>query len=478
MIYDHPLIAGLYRRSPVMAQNMLVSAYGLRRSVQRAGRVAREFDALLQESQFWTASRLREHQNQLLQGLIRHAYENVPYYHRVFSQLHLKPADIQTAADLYKLPVLRKEYVRQFNEELKARNISKTRVTVGRTGGTTGVPLHFLLDSDRVIFDHCLTDRQWAWAGFRTGDRVVILRGLTLIPGDSRSKFWRFDWIENRIYLSGFHLSRDTASVYIKKLQEWKPRFIAAYPSSAFTLARFMEQAGIVIPVTGIFTSSEVLTPTERKLIEQQFACRVWDRYGTGERLAVAQQCEHGSYHQNEEFGIMQVDAPAGQPAVQGKKGELIQTGLTNYSMPLIRYATGDLGSFSGEECSCGRALPVMGPVDGRKDDVIVTADGRLMPRAGLDQIHEFVENLERCQLFQERVGELVVRVVPLPGFGVADENELKTQLQKRIGPGTAVKVLVTDHLPLTAQGKERFIVSMVDAERVSGMESEPHRQI
>jgi phenylacetate-CoA ligase len=464
MIYDHPLISGVYRLSPILAQNMLVSTYGLLKRLERKGHTASAYNVMLRESQFWPAECLREYQDELLRRLIQHAYENVPYYRRVFDELRLNPGEIRTAMDLYKLPVLRKDDVRRFNHELQARNVPSYRATVGRTGGTTGIPLRFLLDKDRVIFDRCLTERQWNWAGYRPGDKVVVLRGLTLIPQDTHTRvYWRFDWADNRIYLSGFHISRDTAPLYIRKLQEWRPQFIAAYPSSAYTLARFMEQEGVIIPVRALFTSSEVLSPAERNIIERQFACKVWDRYGTGERLAVSQQCEQGSYHQNSEFGIMQVDSPMGQPAPIKTKGEVVQTGLTNYSMPLIRYAIGDGGYLQNEACSCGRSLPGIGPMDGRKDDVIVTADGRLMPRAGLDQVYEFVKNLERCQLVQERIGEVIVRVLPRPGFGVLDEGELKSQLHLRLGAGTEVIVQVTDNLLLTAAGKERFIISKVD---------------
>ncbi len=103
-----------------------------------------------------------------------------------------------------------------------------------------------------------------------------------------------------------------------------------------------------------------------------------------------------------------------------------------------------------------------MGPVSGRRDDVIITADGRMMPRAGLDQIHEFVNRMERCQLVQERIGAITVRVVPRPGFGPADEAELVSQLQKRVGASTQIIVEQVSTLPLTAAGKHRFIVSSV----------------
>jgi phenylacetate-CoA ligase len=476
MIYDHPLISGAYRSSPVMVQHLLVSAYGLWRKLERSGRLARSYKAMLRQSQFWPSDRFRAYQDGQLQELVQHAYENVPYYRRVFDQRRLKPRDIRTAADLYKLPVLYKSDVRRFNRELQARNVPAHLTTIGRTGGSTGIPLHFLLDKDRIAFDHSLIDRHWSWAGYHPGDKLLVVRGLTLIPPDSHGGvYWRFDWAENRIYLSGFHLSRDVMPLYLRKLQQWRPKFIAAYPSSVYTVARFMEQEGMTIPVEAVFTSSEVLTATERKAIERQFACKVWDRYGTGERLAASQQCEYGSYHQNPEFGIVQVDSPLGRPAPKGQPGELVQTGLSNYSMPLIRYAIEDVGYLVDEACPCGRSLPRMGPVNGRKDDVIVTADGRLMPRAGLDQIHEFVEAIERCQLVQERIGEVIVRVVPKPGFGAADEEELKRQLRRRLGAGTEVIVRLTDELPLTVVGKERFIVSSVNLNQASGLGPQAH---
>jgi phenylacetate-CoA ligase len=426
----------------------------------------------LQKTERWSAVELEALQAERLQALIRHVYENVPYYRRVFDERRLTPSDIRTPTDLYKLPVLTKQEVRRCAGELRARNVFRHQFRIGRTGGSTGIPLTLLLDRDRILFDHALTCRHWSWAGYRPGDRTVILRGLTLIPPEERrARYWRYDWWQNKIYLSGFHLSTDIMFVYVEKLQQWRPQFIAGYPSSVFTLARFMEHEKIQIPVKAIFTSSEALTDVERKVIEERFQCRVWDRYGTGERLAVTQQCEHGRYHQNAEFGILQVDSPLGEPAPAGQKGALILTGLTNLSMPLIRYAIEDIGSLVDGQCFCGRQLPLTGSVDGRKDDVIITAEGRLMPRAGLDQIHEFVQNIERCQLIQRKIGEVTIRVQPRPGFNEADSAELVRQLRKRLGSSTMIEIERVEKLELTSAGKQRFIVSEVDIDSLTGME-------
>jgi phenylacetate-CoA ligase len=471
MIYDHSFIDRVYRSSPLFLQHLWVSAYGLLKRQERAGAVFRRYLEELEQSQWWPPDQLRALQEERLRILIQSAYENVPYYRRVFDARKLQPADIRSTDDLYKLPILTKDDVRKHRHELRARNVPDHRVTTGRTGGTTGIPLAFALDKDRVTFDHALIQRHWSWAGYKPGDWILILRGLTLIPPEAQNGvYWRYDLLDKRIYLSGFHLSVDIMPLYVEKLREWQPKLISAYPSNVFTLARFMEHYRLEASIDAVFTSSEALTPMERKVIEKQLHCKVWDRYGTGERLVVGQQCEHGNYHQNVEYGVLQIDLPRGQPAPVGSKGELIQTTLTNFSMPLIRYASEDIGYVVQGTCPCGRGLPLMGPVEGRKDDVIVTADGRLMPRAGLDQIHEFVENVERCQLVQEKIGELTVRVLPRPGFNEADAQELSRQLWKRLGTDFKIGVETVKELPLTVSGKERFIVSKVNLDRLTGL--------
>jgi len=472
MVYDNRLIGWAYQKSPVLIQNALISAYGFLKMSERWSPTWRRILSELEQTERWSASKLQALQQESLGKMVRHVYENVPYYRRVFDERGLGPSDISTPADLYKLPVLTKQDVRRFAPELRAQNVQRWKFRLGRTGGTTGIPLVLAIDKQRIVFDHALIHRHWSWAGYRPGDRILILRGFTLILADRESgPHWRFDRVDNRLYLSGFHLSTKNMQDYVKVLQQWRPEFIAGYPSNLFTLARFMERERERFAVRAVFTSSEVLTPTERSVIEDRFQCKVWDRYGTGERLVVGQQCECGNYHQNIEFGVLQVDSPRGRPATDGQKGELIQTGLTNFSMPLIRYASEDVGYLREDDCSCGRKLPLMGTVDGRKDDVIVTADHRLMPRAGLDQIHEFVPNLERCQLVQEEVGRIIVRVQPRADFKESDKEELVSQLRKRLGRGTEIRIQMVEQLDLSPTGKERFIISHVDVNRLTGLE-------
>ena len=96
----------VYARSPVRLQELAVNAYALRIHLQRFGR---PFEALLEswrQSQWWPREQLVERQNEQLRSLVAHAYETVPYYHRLMTERKLSPADFKTVEDLPKLPTL------------------------------------------------------------------------------------------------------------------------------------------------------------------------------------------------------------------------------------------------------------------------------------------------------------------------------------------------------------------------------------
>ena len=59
---------------------------------------------VLNKTQWLRPYEIEELQNKKLQALVKHAYENVPYYRRLFKRIGLKPDDIKTKEDLIKIP--------------------------------------------------------------------------------------------------------------------------------------------------------------------------------------------------------------------------------------------------------------------------------------------------------------------------------------------------------------------------------------
>ena len=103
------MIGNVYRKLPKSIQYVVRYAYATIPLSIRYGKVFRDTYAFLQESQWWSREQLQEYQLEQLSKLLRHAYENVPYYRRIFDERGLKPKDIQDFKDLQELPYLTKD---------------------------------------------------------------------------------------------------------------------------------------------------------------------------------------------------------------------------------------------------------------------------------------------------------------------------------------------------------------------------------
>ena len=120
-------------------------------------------------------------QNQRLQALVRHCYENVPYYTRLFDSLNLKPADIQTREDLQKLPILTKQMVRDNYAELISKDIHTRKYQNASTGGSTGTPMQFKKDVGTWNMAWASSFRAWEWYGYHLGEKMMTLGGNSLV---------------------------------------------------------------------------------------------------------------------------------------------------------------------------------------------------------------------------------------------------------------------------------------------------------
>lgn len=94
------MVINLAKNLPYPLKQGLKYVYSVIPLPIRYGKVFRDTYAFLQESQWWSKEQLEEYQLQQLSTLLQHAYENVPYYHRIFDERGLKPKDIQDFKDL------------------------------------------------------------------------------------------------------------------------------------------------------------------------------------------------------------------------------------------------------------------------------------------------------------------------------------------------------------------------------------------
>ncbi len=416
----------------------------------------------LMKTQWLSLEKLEEIQNERLRMTIKHAYENVPYYRRIFDERGLMPKDIQTKEDLRLLPILTKNDVRRHFERLVAKNFRRYKPILSHTSGSTGIPMKFYLDRNNLIWERAFISRHWAWMGYFPIEKQAVLRGK--IPNSK--KYFLIEG--NNLILSSFLLNVKTLNKFVNKILEFNPKLVRGYPSTLQSFARLLKEKHLFsIRPKAIQTSSETLFPHMREEIEDVFKCKVYDLYGNGEHVSMISECSKGRYHTNPEYGIIEFLNEKGDKAKNGELGKIVCTGLNNFSMPFIRYNVGDIAVKTSKKCSCKRGLPLVGSLEGRIDDMIITPDRRMIPPAGMTLAFRFCENIKQCQLVQIKKDELIINIVKYDQYGDKDHKFMLNEVRKRIGNEMKVTVNFVDDIPRTKAGKLRFVVSEVDLKEV-----------
>jgi phenylacetate-CoA ligase len=456
-----------YGLSPIWAQNALLSSFSTLLSRQRYSGRYREFRDSLARTEWLSRTELITYQDERLRAIVKHAYETVPYYRRLFDEHGLSPADVRGRADLHKVPLLTKTAVRQNFADLRSRSAEGRSMRSGHTSGTTGTPLTVGYDRETVWITYAAFERHYSWAGLRSGiagDRVAVARGNVVVPlSQRRPPYWRTNRALNQLLISSFHLSRSTLPTYVDALQRFRPTAIDGYPSTLYILARHLRATGRTFPVKAVITSSETLYDFQRTLIEDRFACKVFDYYALAERTVFSGECDHHcGHHVAMELGLAEVTTETGEPLPNNHMGKLVGSTLHNTAMPLIRYVTGDVSAIRSDSCACGRGLELMADVTTKAEDTLTLPDGRLISPSVLTHPFKPLHSIEGSQIVQTSPNTVEVRLVPGEGFAADLITDLTSELRQRLGEEVAIDVRLVDRLETQSNGKFKWVISHV----------------
>ena len=407
----------------------------------------------LQHSQRWTSEQIKEYQWQQLKTLLHHAYEHVPYYKKLFNLRGITPDKIQSFHDLQQIPFLTKEIVQEHTNELKATNYPARTFEETITGGSTGFPLRFYVEkgvwyAKHLAYIKTLLER----AECHAMDKSVQITGS--------EKPWEYRPLSRTLVLSSFHMTDHNLPIYIKKIRRLQPHYIIGYPSAITMLATYMKDN--TLELKAIFCYGETIYDWQREFLEELFQCRVHGQYGHREQSVLAGTCEKSnSYHIFPEYGFVElIDRNGRQVTKDGESGEIVATGFHTGIFPFIRYKTGDIAVYSTHHCECGRNYPLLKSIEGRAQDFVVSKTERLVPFMG---VHHLVakssENVKECQLYQERQGEIVLRVVRRKTYSEDDARRIQEIFYKRFGEEFSLTLTYLDSIPRTSRGKYQFLI-------------------
>jgi len=452
----------IYEHSPTRFQNYMITRYSLERRKKKYGQEYFEFFNELTVSQWFDNQKLQLLQNFKLNKVVSYAVKNIPYYKSMFKENNLHAEDIETVRDLKKIPFLTKDQARNYVKQLISNEYKIRSLEHFQTSGTTGKAIDVYASSNYIQMEKAFQWLHRSWGGVKMGDRQATFVGYSVVPFNrTRPPFWVYDNVENRIFFSLHHMTKENLKYYINHLNEIKPDYIVGYPMAIFIISSYILDGNPVnFKPKAIFTASETLMPYQKPIIESAFHTRIFDWYGQTEFTANIVQCEEGNYHIKYEYGVVEILNSEGEQVKPGEAGEIVATGLNNLAMPFIRYRTGDTAIFKGEGCSCGRGGLLVERIIGRVEDVIITPDGRMITR--LDFLFKGLNNVREAQLYQDEIDHLYINVVPSAGYSEFDKRKILAHAREHIGEMIKIEIREVDEIPRTKNGKFKYVVSDV----------------
>ena len=429
----------------------------------------------LKADEFISQERIQEIQNEKLRRLIRHCYETVPYYHRLFDECGIKPEEIRNKEDLQRIPILTKQIIRENYDDLFCTTADPRQRKYASTGGSTGTPLKYCMDKREWSMQRASSFRAWESYGIHLGDKFFSLAGSSLTR---KGQFLTSKGFYDRVIMrnhkySSVNVDPESMEVLLQEFKRIRPKVVRGYGSSLVVFARYLDQVGFKPDtVQVVLTTGEVLLPTYRRELERVFHAPVYDAYGAGDGGIVSHECVNHRLHITEELCMIEITDKEGHVLPDGEIGYVTSTDLENYVFPFIRYHVGDMSCVSSEPCSCGRHTRHFGEIMGRAGRLVYNKQGVPISPTALpmmlypDLDYHKTENqnlynkIDKFQIRQDSEGNVQIL---LKLKDKAEENGqfnyILTNFENQF-PGSEIGLSFVDEIPVLPSGKEDYCVS------------------
>jgi phenylacetate-CoA ligase len=415
--------------------------------------IARSLSFLL-ESQGWSHDRLMKFQEERLLLLVKHAYDNVPFYNSLFKEASLHPSDIKGLDDLHKIPVISKDDMRNRQPgDYLAANRKPGKDIRMNSSGSTGEPFTYLINPDAFSMNYAAAIRGWYWMGYRLGDKYVKMSQNQRSSGLKKLQ----DLVLRNGYLFIRDLTPQALEEVIINLNRFRPRFIRCYPDPLVFIARLINEGmSLDYAPEAINTTGNILTPESRAAIETAFRAPVFDSYSCESSAQFFQGTDRRPYYASMEYAITEVLNSEGRPAERGRH---VTTDLWNFSMPFLRYDTQDIIEREGSRAGVVTALDPFRQITGRNSDILVTPSGKYLIVHTFTIFFEYFGEIRKFQVIQESADRMIVRLVVNDRFTAATGKKIQDGLAGLIGSDVSTRLEIVEDIPPLPSGKRRFLI-------------------
>lgn len=320
-----------------------------------------------------THEEMKELQLKRLQDVVSRAFNEVPYYHKTYTEAEVFPEDIQTLEDIEKLPFTTKTDLRASYPFGLFAVPQKEIVEIHTSSGTTGKPtVSGYTKEDLDIWGEVVA-RGLTMMGVGENDIIQNTHGYGLFTGG-----FGVHYGGQKIGATVIPISTGQTLRQIELMQDFNTSMLIFTPSYGLHLAEVMKEKGVDpkdLNLKVIGFGSEAWTDEMREKIEEKFGVPAYNIYGLTEVIGpgVAMECpeQNGLHIYEDHFYPEIIDPKTHKQLPEGQNGELVLTALTRVGMPLIRFRTKDITNIHHETCGCGRTLVKMDKISGRTDDML-----------------------------------------------------------------------------------------------------------
>ncbi|MGB7392752.1 MAG: AMP-binding protein [Pricia sp.] len=395
-----------------------------------------------------SSSEIRSFQEEKLRELFEYLNLKSPFYRQMFRKYKIDTDAMRTLEDLTRIPTTTKEDLQRHNEDFLC--VPKSQIVdFVTTSGTLGEPVTIGLtdaDLDRLAYNEAIS---FACAGVTEND---ILQLTTTI--DRRFIAGLAYFLGARKLGAGIiRVGAGIPELQWDTIQKFEPSYLIVVPSFLLKLIEYAEQHDIDVNSSGVkgaICIGESLREQDfslnilAKKIQAAWDIEMYSTYASTEMSTAFTECsEQQGGHQHPELIIVEILDKNDRPVAPGEEGELTITTLGVEAMPLLRFKTGDMLVAHSEPCNCGRNTWRLGPVVGRKKQMIKYKGTTLYPPAMDNLLTDFseVENYV-IEIYHNEIGtdEILIKISTVsPSHRLTQEIKDHFRSKLRVSPSIEI---------------------------------------
>ncbi|RED43133.1 phenylacetate-CoA ligase [Winogradskyella eximia] len=349
------------------------------------------------EIEYASKAEINNFQIEKLKALLNYLSTNSAFYKRLFKTHQIDITNINSLEDLSVIPTTSKDDLQQYNDDFICVPKNKI-IDYVTTSGTLGEPVIFGLtdkDLDRLAYNEAIS---FACAGVKPDDVIQLMTTI-----DRRFMAGLAYFLGARKLGAGIiRVGNGIPELQWDSILKFKPTYIIAVPSFLLKLIEFAKNHNIDINASGIkgaicigesLREQDFSLNTLSKKIKDNWDIELYSTYASTEMNTAFTECEaqEGGHH-HPELIITEILDDNNQPVAEGEAGELTITTLGIEGMPLLRFKTGDIVKEHSQKCKCGRNTNRLGPVIGRKKQMIKYKGTTIYPPAMHNVLNDFSE--------------------------------------------------------------------------------------